>query len=404
MRLMGFELKKLYLRLPVIIALAVFTVLDIVKIYATVEDVSYLREDSVWERVYWEQYENFSGEITAEKIERLLDMYKPLEAAVNDLTATTRNDVEGTLTGNVYSDKNLLERFFVDPMERFYTYSGDAARVVSAAEENVRLYERLGNTYEARKNAAIARLYSGRRVTRFYYTEGYRLYLNYDFSTVLILLLVLYPLSQSLTRDSECSMTELMLTSQRGGAASSFAKALAATAYILTLSLWFSAVDFGAFAVFSNITDAGRLPLYAAETFREASVGVTLYTYCAMSALGRALGFWALGMVFFALGRLGRRALTPFAAGAGVFVLLTLAGVRWGHSSNALLKAVNPYCTLVNRLLFARTEFVNILGFPVPAWKAGFAFTSALGASAGALGVYLGGGRTGGRGRRYGAI
>lgn len=391
MRLVGFELKKLFLRLPVLVALAAFTVFDLAKIYATVDSISYLHEDAAWDRVYWEQYKNYSGEITLAKINALLDVYKPLETAVNDLTATTRGDVEGTLTGNVYSDKNLLERYFVDPMERFYTYRTDAAEVVRAARENAQFYDSLGNTCEARKNAAIARLYQGRRVTRFYYTEGYKLYLNYDFSTMLILLLALYALSQTFTRDKECRMTELMLTSPGGGPATIFAKIAAASIYIFAVSLWFSAVDFAGFEAFSNLTDAGGLPVYAAETFREASVNMTLFAYSAVSALSRALGFWTLGMVFLALGEAGNHALLPFALGAGVFLICTLAGVRWGYSSGALAKVLNPYSVVVNRLLFGRTEFVSIFGVPVLTWQAGLVFTALLGIAAAALAVLFGG-------------
>lgn len=391
MRLTGFELKKLFVRLPVLVALTVFTVFDLTKIYATVDSISYLHEDSIWNRVYWEQYENYSGEITADKINALLDIYKPLETAVNDLTATTHDNVEGTLTGNIYSDKNLLERYYVAPMERFYTYGNDATETVSAARENVRFFESLGNTYESRKNAAIAELYEGRRVKEFYYTEGYKLYLNYDFSTILILLLVLYTLSQAFARDKECRMTELMLTSPGGGASTIFAKITAASIYIFTVSLWFSAVDFAGFEAFSNLTDAGGLPVYAAETFREASVNMTLFAYSAVSALSRALGFWALGMVFLTLGEAGNHALLPFAMGAGVFLACTLAGVRWGYSSGTLAKALNPYSMLVNRLLFGRTEFVNIFGIPVLTWQAGLVFTILLGIAAAALAVTFGG-------------
>ena len=310
---------------------------------------------------------------------------------MHDLTATTRTDVEGTLTGNLYSDRNLLERYFVDPMERFYTARADAAEVVRAARENARFYESLGNAYEARKNAATARLYQGRRVTEFYYTEGYKLYLNYDFSTVLVLLLALYALSQTFTRDSECRMTELMLTSPGGGIPTVFAKIAAASAYLLAVSLWFSAVDFAGFDAFSDLTDAGGLPVYAAETFEEASVNSSLFAYSAVSALSRALGFWSLGMVFLALARVGRHALPPFALGAGVFLACTLAGVRWGYSSHGLLKVLNPYSAVVNRLLFGKTEFVNILGVPVLTWRAGLVCTALHGIAA-ALAVLFGGG------------
>lgn len=391
MRLAGFEMKKLFLRLPILIALLLFTVFDLFKIAGTLRDLSWIEADEDWKRVYWEQYEKYSGEITLDKINALLKVYRPLEEATHDLTATTHGGVEGTLTGNLYSDRNLLERYYVDPMERFYTYRNSALEVVRAASENVELYESLGNKYEARKNAAIARLYSGRQITDFYFTEGWKLYLNYDFSTVLIFLLVLYALSRSFACDSQCRMTQLILTSAGGGIPSVLAKITAATAYIFAVSVWFSAVDFAGFALMSNLTDAGNMPVYAVSGFKEASVELTLFAYSAAGALTRALGFWALGMVFLLLSEVGRHALAPFALGAGVFLLCTLAGARWGYSSRALFKVLNPYSLLVNRLLFGRTEFVKPLDIPVLTWQAGLVFTFLLGVCAAVLALLFGG-------------
>ena len=186
-------------------------------------------------------------------------------------------------------------------------------------------------------------------------------------------------------------MTELLLTSPGGGTTTIFAKVAAASVYILAVSLWFSAVDFIGFEMFSNLTDAGGLPVYAVETFQEASVNLTLFAYSAVSALGRALGFWTLGMVFLALSEVGRHALLPFAMGAGVFLACTLTGVRWSYSSHTLVKVLNPYSMLVNRLLFGKTEFVDFLGVPVLTWQAGVAYTAALGVLAAALAVVFGG-------------
>lgn len=385
MRLIGFELRKLFLRLPILLALVLFTALDLGRIRDTLMSESWIHSDPLWNRVYWEQYDKYSGEIRPEKIEALLEVYRPLEITVNDLTATTRQDVEGTLTGNYYRDWNLLKDYYVTPMKRFYRYKSDAAEVAELARKNEALYSRLGNACEARKNAVIAELYQGRAVTEFYFTEGYRYYLHYDFSAVLIFLLLLYPLSQSFSRDRECRMTELMLTSPAGRIPSVLAKIAASSVYILAVSLWFSAADFAGFALFSNVTDAGNMPVYAVTGFREASVGLTLYGYSAVSALTRALGFWALGMIFLALGRMGRRALLPFAAGAGAFLVCTLAGVRWGYSSHTLVKALDPYSLLANRLLFGRTEFVNVFGHPVLTWQAGTVFAALQGTAAAAL-------------------
>ena len=39
------------------------------------------------------------------------------------MTASTATDDPNTMTGNLYSDRNLLDKYYVTPMQYFYEYS-----------------------------------------------------------------------------------------------------------------------------------------------------------------------------------------------------------------------------------------------------------------------------------------
>lgn len=158
-KLIGYELKKLLGKRALLAAILLFSLLNLVKIGSVYRENSYLSDSSgglkSWSNIYWQLYGDFSGEITSQRIEKLLELFQPVEAQVAELTASTRLDRPDTMTGNIYSDYHLLRRYFVLPMERFYSYGEKAGRAAEVAAENARFYQERGNQYEARKNALL---------------------------------------------------------------------------------------------------------------------------------------------------------------------------------------------------------------------------------------------------------
>ena len=88
------------------------------------------------------------GEITTDKINNLLSLYQPLADATADMTASTDTDDPNTMTGNIYSDENILEKYYVQPMEYFYNYRTYASEVAKKAKENAAFYKEQGQTYD----------------------------------------------------------------------------------------------------------------------------------------------------------------------------------------------------------------------------------------------------------------
>ena len=97
-----------------------------------------------------------------EKVERLLAAYQPLVEATSDMTASTATDDPNTMTGNLYSDRNLLDKYFVQPMQYFYEYSSRSEQVANRARQSAALYGERGAVYQQRESGAIYNLYAGR--------------------------------------------------------------------------------------------------------------------------------------------------------------------------------------------------------------------------------------------------
>lgn len=132
-RLILFECRKNFLKRSITIAIILFSVLNIFKIYSVYDQTSLLSKstDPTWNDLYWEMYEDFRGTISTEKIEKLMEIYQPLNKQTIDKTASNATDNPNTLTGNVYSDTYFFRWNFVNPMEYAYMYRNYAKEVVA---------------------------------------------------------------------------------------------------------------------------------------------------------------------------------------------------------------------------------------------------------------------------------
>lgn len=390
-RLIKYEFYKLFCKGSILAVLLLFSVLNLLKIQNEFRSYSYLADGNnsrSWSSVYWRLYEDFSGEITAEKIRELLDLYQPLATATADMTASTALDNPDTMTGNLYSDRNLLDKYYVQPMEYFYHYRACAYRAAERAKENAAIYGEQGLTYEMRKNALIYHLYSDRSIQAFAYREMYNYYLNYDFSGILVLFLCLYGIVGTFVCEKETQMDMLLLTNLKGGKETTLAKIAAAALFAVGVALWFSVLDYAGFVFSFGTAKGGNLPLYAVSSFSTAGINCCLWQYAVLSAVTRALGVWALSMAFLLISMFWHNALIPFVTGLGTALCLMIAGASQSCSSNVWLKIGNPYSLLANRILFGRTEFIDFLGYPMPSFRAAVILALILGAAS--IGAMMG--------------
>lgn len=373
-RLIRFEYRKHFIKPSIIIALLVFSLISIVKIYGIYSGNSLFArgcsaEESVEvKHLYWKFYKDFSGEITSEKIDRLMRIYKPLENQTADGTASTRTNNKDTYTGNVYSDYHFFDRCFVDPMEHDYMYQSYANQVVTAARKNMSFYQSVGNTYDYRKNSAIAECFAGRQIYNFDFTEMYQYYLHYDFSSFLAFLLCVYGLVGVFVVEKESEMDTLLLTTKYGGSKTVAAKLMSSALFVIVICTWFWLLDFFAFSAIFGSFKGASAELYAVKNFADTPLNLTLGQYALLSGAVKTAGMLVLGLGVLMFSNLFRNALLPFALSlAGAFGLIYWQGIFMG-SGYIGIKILNPFILMVNRELFRKTEFVNLFQFPVPSY------------------------------------
>lgn len=381
-KLLSFECRKHFFKKSIAVAILLFSVLNVVKIYSVYDQTSLLSKsmDPVWNDLYWRMYKDFGGTITTEKIEKLMAIYQPLNKQTADKTASSAIDNPNTYTGNVYNDTYFFRWNFVNPMEYAYMYRSYANDVVNIAKENMAYFESLGNQYEYKKNAAIVDSFTGRFIPDFSYTEMYRSYIHYDFSAFLVILICMYVLINVFVSEKETEMDVLLLTTKSGGIKTVWAKLIASAIFVVIVCFWFWLIDFTAFSIIFGSLEATFSPIFAIENFANSFININLGQYAVLSSLVKTAGILVLSLVFLLVSTLFRNALLPFIISLlAAFGLIYMQEVYMG-SSRVLLKIINPFVLVVNRELFRKTEFVNVFGYPVLSYIPAFCFAAAWGA------------------------
>lgn len=379
-RLVYYELRKVFLRWPMLILLLVFSVMNLAKIANVYQEGAVVAYSDEVKATYLELYEEYKGEITTEKAQEITTLYREVEDLLSDFTINPVTD--DSLTGNLMMDDQMLQYCFYEPMEYLYTYKSMAEEMIELAEDNQELYAELGNEYEYKKNAAIAELFSGRSMDEFYTVTGYQFYFYYDFSLVLAILIILYGLSQVFSRDKECGMDILLVTTQHGGVKTMAAKVVSSSLFLTAVTLWFALMDYVGFSLIFGLGEAGSLPVYAVQNFAASPISLTLNQYWIVCVLCKVLGFWTLGMVFLLVAQVSRNALIPFVCNGILFLGVVIAGMKWSESATVAAKVWNPYSLLINRILFNKIEFINLFDTPVPSWAVTIAAALGIGVCA----------------------
>jgi hypothetical protein len=363
-RLTAFEFRKLFVNIHMIAAFIIFSAINVAKIESVYRTQSPLAQSSEMRKAYWALYGSYAGEITKEKIDSLLSLFRPIESKATSRTASTAMDSPGTLTGNWYMDYHMLNWYYFQPMERFYSIRGSALQIVGKSSENAEIYRALGNIFEASKSELIAAIFSGREIRFFAGTEMFQYLIQHDFSVLLVLLLCLHGISPAFSVEKETDMDLLLLPARYGGRKTSAAKAMASAAFSTLACAWFFMLDFIAYAVSFKTLNGASMPIYALKNFVNSPAEMTLGAYAFASSALKTIGVAALSMLFLFVSSFFKRSLLPFAINTAALTVLAHLQDSLAGSSHVLAKAMNPLALAANRELFKKPEFINLFGHP----------------------------------------
>lgn len=319
MKLIFLEARKGILRRSVLIALILFLCLDILKIgldYRAGAIREVIGNTEGMQTGFAEIYDKVKGPITNETAAFLVGEYQRLSQAVADGTYS-RKPQEGTYSGYIYGDYFLIGSYFYSQMSYCVQYPARMAERLEQETENLKFYQSVGNKSMAAKSSYILQHYADRSISSFYLMDSWESLFQFDFSDLLILLLLILGVAASFTREKETGMTMLLSSSKRGGWPMLVSKCGVAVSYAIGLTIIFSLLNLMIYGVLFGL-QGWDCPLYAIEACQDTPFGGTVGQFYLLSCGMKAMGFSILSLLLLLLSACLRRTLYPCILGAGV--------------------------------------------------------------------------------------
>lgn len=348
LRLLAFEWRKNFLSPWLLIFTAMLLLLNGWKLHAEYSEKT--EEFASIDHIYEDFYAQWSGPITAEKIESLMEVYGPLE----DFGSLSFTPGSGTYADTEMGDHRFIFSNFYNEMKYDYLYVNQAIEIVQRAEALTDLRP------EAAKEAELFR---GRCIPQFADTRYLEVWLTHDYSAMLVLLLSLFGLCTVFVTERETQMYMLQRTARNGGAATAGAKLGASVLYMLLLCLLFFGEDFLILQLLSGHWEALTSPVYAIRALEVTPLRMTIGGFVLWSWAVRTLGILGCGWLMLLASSLMKRVLTAF--GGGLAAVMAVIVLQEHCRTRVALKWFDPMELVMVREIVSDTNFVTIFGVPI---------------------------------------
>ncbi len=347
--LVRFELKRMICNRFVWLLIILFMMADIYKIYAIENGLN--NPTPGGEKIY----EEIKGNVTNEKAQFLISRYEELTQIVSAGNYSTSGNQEGTYTGYIYGDYSEFGTYY-ERYKYIYDYTERMDGVVTTARGNIENLEN-SSKFQIRKNKKIVSDYSNRKIQQFYNMEHMQLYLEYDFSTIFIFLLVIAAASGILYYDRKGKVLYLVKTSSMGLRRSMISKMLAIGIYACMVTVFVAIVDFAVFSFFFQL-EGWNQPLYAISDYADTAVNMTVLECVFFQMLMRMIGAFFWGLTVFVISKKSKKNSWTIVSVIGLF-----AGSVWLCLNEKLF--LNPVGLFAPIQLIKDFDVVNVAGFPV---------------------------------------
>lgn len=360
-RLMGFELRKSFFTPMMLLFLVVLVGMNCWKLNAEYDERT--SNFAQYASAYEDRYVCWSGTLTPEKMGNMMEIFAPLQEKFNSRSLSSMPG-SGVYTETEFDDYCFLAENFANEMQFDYLYPNTASAICRNAQQLAALGEKNGNPYEIRKNTKIFNTFAGRRIPAFEDTRWIEVWLNHDYSSMVILLLCIFGLSPVFVIERETQMHMLMRTTRRGGGWTAAAKLTASLLFVVGICVLFYGMDILVLGLRSGHWGALSSPVYAIAYFAYTPLNISIGSFMLWSILVKGFGIISMSCLILLLSCLCHRVLVTFISSFAVVVIL--AGALEVSHIKIACKWFNPMEVIMVRELLTETRFVNLFGSPVP--------------------------------------
>lgn len=348
--MLKFEIKKLVRIRFLWFMLLLLSLIDVYKIYlmksATSSDID--GHETI--------YNEIKGEVTGQKIDFVVSNYKKNLEKVNSGNYSTEEKEDGTFTGHVFGDKGEFE-YFYNELKYVYDYPSMMKVLLKGADENIQFYQKIHNTYEVRKNQKIKDIYGQRKLTNYYEMKNLKTYLDYDFSSILVIVMILIGVPELMLQEKQRNMEGILCISKVGMTKVVGAKICGIASFVFAITIYFTFLDFISFMGIYGL-DGLTQPLYGMSEYKFCSVNLLVYQFVILNCLIKIVAYLFLAYCMCCITVMLRRAIPVAVAGiisVGIFIWIAVY-TTWN---------VNPVLLLKLNTMIEKYQSVSVFHYPV---------------------------------------
>lgn len=362
MKLLYFEMRKSWLRLPVFIALAILSALSVLNLYGECRSKNSRRtgDGKAW---YWRAYTEYRGELTESMITGFLTCSDALSAQYNSGNYDPKYD-DKYITGYLAGDNVLFNIDIKNEISYAAEYPKISDRIASKAFENAELYNKLGMSYEAARNRLICRAYQNRRIPEYRTTFWAEVFFDYDFSSLLCAVMLIAGLSACYTGEKESGMDTQIRVSDKM-CKTDAAKIASAAVYCTFLSLYFALFDLISLDFLVGV-DGLNMPVYSVETLQRSQFGFSILSAIFLWVIMRFIALFCIALIILFVSKIMPNTVLSIVTGFALSMILMFLSVPYKS-------ILDPFCALNPSAYIAEFTAFNYCGYPVLAFYAALA-------------------------------
>lgn len=269
-------------------------------------------------------YMDFKGELSKEKMLKVVERYKELSAMVAADNYSREGNQPGTYTGYVFGDYGEFEELFNQYKYR-YEYASYARDIVAKEMATSRIKEE----------------FNGRKLDFYYDMEGAQEWVEYDFYTLLCVAFTIFCACKIVIYDKKQNMYILLETCSLG-----IQKVMARKIGALNLMIFifvglFSVLNICAFGWYYDMEGVHE-PLFAIEEYKTTLFSGTVFQYGLLQMVGVCVACSFLGIISMFFAMIMKEELYAMLLGVlvyGVFIILFFRIKCWGNPVGLLAGA-----------------------------------------------------------------
>lgn len=344
-RAIRFEIKKIFTK-STLVLLLILLFANTINIAVNYNQTS----DEIYERGYSNVYNRVKGTITNDKISFIAKNLEKMTNLVNENKYSSEEVDDDTYTGYVYGDMSV----FQDIYNEMYTaalYNESISEKLAIIEENISNAKQGSSkaVYEELKERMINRV-----ILKYYNTAGMEAYLDYDFSTILIILLVITCVVQLYTIDRKSEMLLLIGTTKKYYEQYTRGKLLSVFFIIFFSVIFFRLVDYVIFKQF-NYVEGFLNPLYSLPYFNFTYSNITIIGYLLVDIIYKILIIYFFALIIIVLSKFIKKSF--ILVGISVLLIFGLLNLEYYFYF--------PVALLQSKIIFQTGKLISFLSIIV---------------------------------------